>query len=124
MRRVLRTQGKVLIIDLLGDEQALVDTHLQSWELLRDTSHVRDRSSGEWHSLLQAAGFTRLQQQTWPTRLEFGSWIERMRTPETLVSAIRALQRGAPLEVQRALSLESDGSFTAHTGLFWGEAQE
>jgi hypothetical protein len=30
------------------------------------------------------------------------------------------LQAGAPAEVQRALHLEADGSFTVRTGLIWG----
>ena len=96
-----------------------MDTHLQCVELLRDTSHVRDRSSAEWHALLGEAGFDRIEQRTWPTRLEFTPWVQRMRTPAALLSAIRMLQSGAPAEVQRALQIEADGSFTARTGLFW-----
>jgi ubiquinone/menaquinone biosynthesis C-methylase UbiE len=119
MRRVVKPGGFILVIDLLGEEQPLVDTHLQSIELLRDTSHVRDRSSAEWCSLLNRAGFERIEHCGWPTRLEFMSWIQRMRTPEALVTAIRMLQGGAPAEVQRALAIEADGSFTARTGLFW-----
>jgi ubiquinone/menaquinone biosynthesis C-methylase UbiE len=119
MRRVLKPSGFILVIDLLGDVQPLVDTHLQSIELLRDTSHVRDRSSTEWRALLTQAGFDRVEHSSWPTRLEFMPWIGRMRTPEALVTAIRMLQSNAPAEVQSALALEADGSFTARTGLFW-----
>jgi ubiquinone/menaquinone biosynthesis C-methylase UbiE len=120
MRRVVKPGGFILVIDLLGEEQPLVDTHLQSIELLRDNSHVRDRSRSEWQSLLHQAGFCAIEQCTWTTRLEFTSWVERMRTPEALVTAIRMLQAHAPAEVQRALNIEADGSFTATTGLFWG----
>jgi ubiquinone/menaquinone biosynthesis C-methylase UbiE len=119
MRRVVKPTGFILVIDLLGEEQPLLDTHLQSIELLRDTSHVRDRSSTEWRSLLQRAGFEHIEHDTWPTRLAFAPWIQRMRTPEALVNAIRMLQTGAAAEVQRALAIEADGSFTARTGLFW-----
>jgi ubiquinone/menaquinone biosynthesis C-methylase UbiE len=119
MRRVLKPQGYILVIDLLGEDQPLVDTHLQCVELLRDSSHVRDRSSAEWRALLGAAGFDRIEQRTWPTRLDFTPWVQRMRTPAALVSAIRMLQSGTPAEVQRALEIEADGSFTARTGLFW-----
>jgi ubiquinone/menaquinone biosynthesis C-methylase UbiE len=120
LRRVVRPDGFVLIIDLLGDDEPLVDTYLQSIELLRDTSHVRDRSVAEWQALLGAAGFDRLEHSLWDTRLEFAPWLERMRTPAGLVAAIRELQACAPAEVRRALSIEADGSFTARTGLFWG----
>lgn len=119
MRRVVKPTGFILVIDLLGEEHPLVDTHLQSVELLRDSSHVRDRSSAEWRALLHQAGFDRIEQLTWPIRLEFTPWVERMRTPPGLVTAIRLLQTSAPVEVQRALAIEADGSFTARTGLFW-----
>jgi ubiquinone/menaquinone biosynthesis C-methylase UbiE len=119
MRRVVKPDGFILIIDLLGDEIPLVDTHLQSIELLRDTSHVRDLDATEWRTLLHAAGFAGIEERTWLTRLEFASWVRRMRTPDALITAIRILQQGAPGEVQRALNIEADGSFTARTGLFW-----
>jgi len=122
MRRVVKPDGFVLVIDLLGDDQPLVDTHLQSIELLRDTSHVRDRSSAEWRTLLNQAGFDHIEYSSWPIRLEFTPWVQRMRTAEALVTAIRMLQTGAPAEVQRALQIEADGSFTARTGLFWARA--
>lgn len=47
MRRVLEPRGYLLVIDVLGYEDPLVDTHLQSMELLRDPSHVRNRSARE-----------------------------------------------------------------------------
>jgi len=124
MRRVVKPDGFILVIDLLGDDHPLVDTHLQSIELLRDTSHVRDRSVAEWHLLLREAGFTHIEHRTWSTRLEFASWVQRMRTPEALVTAIRMLQTGAAAEVQRALNIEADGSFTPRTGLFWGRCAD
>jgi len=120
MRRVVKPSGFILIIDLLGADHPLVDTHLQSIELLRDTSHVRDRSICEWRALLGSAGFDRLEHDAWSTRLEFSAWVQRMRTPEALVAAIRILQSGVPVEVRSALDIEPDGSFTPRTGLFWG----
>jgi ubiquinone/menaquinone biosynthesis C-methylase UbiE len=119
MRRVLRPGGFALVIDILGDDQPLVDTYLQSIELLRDTSHVRDRSVAEWRGLLLQHGFADIEERFWNTRLEFARWIERMRPREPLVTAIRLLQESAPLEVQRALNIEADSSFTARTGMFW-----
>lgn len=119
MRRVLRPGGYLLVIDVLGHDDPLVDTHLQTMELLRDTSHVRNRSAAEWRSLLGAAGFADSQSQAWPIRLAFSPWVERMRTPEQNVSVIRALQTAAPREVQEALAFEPDGSFAIQTGLFW-----
>ncbi len=119
MRRVVKPGGYLLVIDLLGEESPLVDTHLQSMELLRDTSHVRDYSATQWRAMLQQAGFALIEEVQWPVRLEFSSWVERMRTPAESVAAIRQLQAGAPQEVAEVLAFEPDGSFTPRTGLFW-----
>ena len=119
MCRVLAPGGHALVIDTLGAEDALTDTYLQAIELLRDVSHVRNRSVDEWRSLLRSAGFTALDHREWPTRLEFSSWVARMRTPADRVAAIRSLQQAAPREVKEALAIEADGSFTIRTGLFW-----
>jgi ubiquinone/menaquinone biosynthesis C-methylase UbiE len=117
--RVLAAGGHALVIDALGHEDPLVDTFMQSIELLRDPSHVRNRSVAQWHSLLRSAHLTELEYAEWPTRLEFASWVERMRTPADRVAVIRSLQEGAPQEVREALRIEADGSFTIRTGLFW-----
>ena len=117
--RVLAPGGYALVIDTLGHENPLVDTFLQSIELLRDASHVRNRSRSNWRSLLQSAGLVELDHAEWPIRLEFASWVERMRTPADRVAVIRSLQEGGPQEVREALQIEADGSFTIQTGLFW-----
>jgi ubiquinone/menaquinone biosynthesis C-methylase UbiE len=119
LARVLAPGGHALIIDTLGEEDPLVDTFMQSLELLRDPSHVRNRSRAEWRSLWRSAGLAELEHAQWPTRLEFASWVQRMRTPADRVAVIRSLQDGAPREVRQALQIEADGSFTIQTGLFW-----
>jgi ubiquinone/menaquinone biosynthesis C-methylase UbiE len=123
LRRVAKPAAALLLIDVLAPEDALVDTHLQALELLRDRSHVRNRSRSQWRQLLSAAGFELREQRQWPVRIEFTSWVERMRTPLEQVAAIRSLQRGAPAEVQNALGIEPDGSFTLQTGLFWANLE-
>lgn len=119
MCRVLSPGGHALIIDTLGAEDALTDTYLQSMELLRDVSHVRNRSISQWRELLRSNGLIEKEYRQWPTRLEFRSWVARMHTPADAVAVIRALQEAAPREVREALAVEADGSFTIHTGLFW-----
>ena len=119
MGRVLRPGGHLLMIDTVGHEDALVDTHLQAIELLRDPSHVRNRSVSQWRRLLEETGLLDIQQAQWPLRLELTSWVERMRTPPSRVSVIRELQRGAAREVHDALALEADGSFRIPVGSFW-----
>lgn len=122
MRRVVRPGGYALIVDIEAPADALADTHLQAMELLRDRSHVRNRSHREWQALLAGNGFELLEHARWPTRLDFAAWVARMRTPAQNVAMIRQMQTEAPAEVREALALEGDGSFTMQTGLWWARA--
>jgi SAM-dependent methyltransferase len=110
-RRVLKRDGLLVVCDIVAAEDPLLDTHLQAVELLRDPSHVRDYRVSEWRALLELAGFTPGATLASRPRMEFASWIARMRTPEPLVAAIRALQAAAPAEVVEHFRIEADGSF-------------
>ena len=56
-RRVLELGAPAVFIDAYAPGAALLDTHLQAIELLRDTSHVRNRTAAEWLDALARAGF-------------------------------------------------------------------
>lgn len=117
MRRAVKPDGMALFMDVVSPGAPLLDTWLQSLELLRDSSHVRNASVDEWRAALAAVGFAVDEVATYKLRLEFGSWIARMRTPEVHVAAIRALHARAPSEVKAYFRIEDDGSFTVDTML-------
>jgi SAM-dependent methyltransferase len=116
-RRVLKPGGLAVFMDVVAPPSPLIDTWLQTLELLRDVSHVRDYSLSEWRSLLSAAGLTPADVLTYRLSIEFASWIERIRTPEVQVRAIHALRGVAADAVVRHLELKADGSFTLDTAL-------
>ena len=111
-RRVTRPGGIAIFSDTVAPTEALVDTHLQSIELLRDTSHVRNRRTDEWIAGLARAGFTVERVATHKLPLDFASWIERMQTPPHHVAAIRSLQTNWSEAVRAALDYREDGSFS------------
>ncbi|MFO1049195.1 MAG: class I SAM-dependent methyltransferase [Geminicoccaceae bacterium] len=110
-RRVLAADAPAVFIDVVAPGAALLDTHLQAIELLRDTSHVRNRTAGEWLAALGRAGFAVRACRTWRLRMDFPVWIARMRTPSLHVHAIRALQDAAAAETRAHFAIEPDGSF-------------
>lgn len=111
VRRVLKPGGKVMVMDVVSPGYPLLDTHLQTIEMLRDTSHVRNYSGGEWLSLFSDAGLMTERVTRGRLSLEFSSWITRMRTPTHFVDAILALQRGTSADVARYFEIQPDGSF-------------
>ncbi len=110
--RVLKPGGRFIVIDTAAPADVLADTYVQAIELLRDTSHVRNISLNSWRKLLQAAGFVIDSDKTWKLRLEFDSWVARMRTPQDNITAIRALWKAAPEEVKQYFALDQACSFS------------
>ena len=106
VRRVLQPEGRLVVIDVIAPETPLLDTLLQSIEVLRDTSHVRNYRYSEWEAMLVLAGFMVSDQQAWKLPLCFESWIGRMRTPELRVAAIRSLCAAAATEVRDYFAIQ------------------
>lgn len=113
VKRVLKPGGVVIFMDVMSPGHPVLDIWLQTVEALRDTSHVRNYSSGEWLSLFNDAGLVSQNLLCDRLNLEFTSWIARMRTPEALADAIRIYQQSASDEVQHYFELQGDGSFTS-----------
>lgn len=119
VRRVLKPGGMAAFIDVVAAEQPLFDSFLQTVEMLRDTSHVRDYTPGEWFRLVGEAGLTPTSSSRQRLRLDFESWIARMRTPDVMRDAIRRLQRDVGHEVRDAFEIADDGSFTTDMLVLW-----
>ena len=118
--RVLKPGGRLLVADAASPGTPLLDTHLQAVEALRDPSHVRDYAAAEWLAMLVRAGLSPLRVEAHRLRMDFPTWIARMRAPEKAAAAIRYLQDALPAEARRHFAVEADGSFMLDT--LWIEA--
>lgn len=117
-RRVLAPSGIALFIDVTAPPSGLLDSWLQSMELLRDISHVRDYTVAEWTTMVGQAGFVLQSVGTHRLRMDFESWVARTKTPPERVAAIRSLQQAAPDDVTRHFGIETDGSFMIDVSSF------
>ncbi|HDZ57164.1 MAG TPA: SAM-dependent methyltransferase [Pseudomonas xinjiangensis] len=118
-RRVLKPGGRAAFVDVVSPGVPLLDTYLQAVEVLRDTSHVRDYSAAEWLRMANSAGFLLQSHSQQRLRLEFSSWVERMRTPDVFCKAIRGLQQAVGEEVRSYFEISSDGSFSTDVMVLW-----
>jgi ubiquinone/menaquinone biosynthesis C-methylase UbiE len=118
--RVLKPGGAFLLVDVVSFEPPAQDTFLNTIELLRDPSHVRDHTIEQWQRMIESAGFAVEALETWPLRLEFESWVARMQTPFLAITQIRALIDGATRDVRAALAIEQSYSFSVPTALLRG----
>ena len=116
--RVLTPGGVLAIVDSVSPGIPVRDTYLQALELLRDCSHVRSYTRGEWESAIAGAGLRGRNSRSYRIRLDFATWVERMRTRSPQIAAIRALQAAVAGEVSAYFETAPDGSFTLDVALF------
>jgi ubiquinone/menaquinone biosynthesis C-methylase UbiE len=123
-RRVLRPDGQLLINDIVSFEDATLDTHFQTIELLRDPSHVRDHTVTQWTEMLRQSGFEVDVPHAWEVFIDFASWIKRINTAAQHAAMISTILQAAPSEVKNALKVQPDSSFTMQAALLRGLPQQ
>jgi ubiquinone/menaquinone biosynthesis C-methylase UbiE len=123
-RRVLKKGSQVVFVDVYAPELPLFVTHLQTIELLRDASHVRNHTLAKWTAALSNAGFAIERLQTSRLRMDFPIWTARMRTPKENIQAIRSLQAAASTATRAHFEIEADGSFTIGVMFISAKAEE
>lgn len=106
--RVLRPGGTLLLVDSVAPEDAAADTFLNTIELLRDPSHVRNHRVSEWRVMLEEAGFEAECLETWRLPLDFADWTRRMATPPAAVAQLRELFSKATQPLREAFALRAD----------------
>jgi len=104
--RVLKPDGAFILSDIVGPQNYAQDTLLQTIELLRDPSHVRDYRISEWQDFMTQAGFKFEVLFKFSIELDFASWIDRMNTPDENAAVIRQVFDDAPAEIQSLFGIE------------------
>ena len=103
--RVLRPAGRFLLIDCIAPEDAALDTFFNCFEILRDSSHVRDWRGSEWLRMLAGSGFEAHMRERFAIPLDGDSWVKRMQTPPQKVAMLRTLFAEATPAQRRAFDL-------------------
>ncbi|MEO6985108.1 MAG: class I SAM-dependent methyltransferase [Paralcaligenes sp.] len=120
--RVLAPGGTLVIIDVVAPETPLYDTVLQTIELLRDASHVRDYRQSEWRAMLGEAELCVNNSDTWKLALNFDTWIKRIGTAPARVAALQTTMSALPQEARDYFSIQADFSFAIDTA--WIESRQ
>jgi SAM-dependent methyltransferase len=116
--RVLRPRGTLVVIDVVAPEAPLLDTVLQTVELLRDESHVRDYRESEWRAMLGAAGFFVPAIERWKLPMDFAPWVARIGTSPQRIAALEVVMDALPTEARAHFAVADDRSFIIDAGWF------
>jgi ubiquinone/menaquinone biosynthesis C-methylase UbiE len=111
MARVVKPQGRVVIIDSRAPEDDELDCAFNYIEKLRDPSHVRNWRPSEWRAMIRATGLRitgeHLDFYSENGRaMDFAAWTQRMKTPPAAVAELTSLFRAASPELIEALRIE------------------
>jgi ubiquinone/menaquinone biosynthesis C-methylase UbiE len=107
-KRVLKPSGTFVISDIMAREHYAQDTFLQTIELLRDPSHVRDYRISEWEGMIQAQGFSSEVIYTFDLTLHFDKWTRRMATPIQHADMIKTLFNVASEDIKQGFGIPKD----------------
>ncbi len=123
-KRVLKPGGRILMIDTIAPEQPALDTFLQAFELLRDSSHVRNCRATEWLRIFEAAGLSGAKVlYRGEVLLDGGQWVRRMQTPPEKVAMIRQLFAEATAQQRAGFDIrDTPWGFTQPLALIEGVA--
>jgi ubiquinone/menaquinone biosynthesis C-methylase UbiE len=122
--RVLKPGGRFILSDIVAADAPALDTFLQTIELLRDPSHVRDHNITQWLGMFDQCSFDAQVIFTWDLPLNFDAWVQRMATPTLNVTMIKNLFDGAPYEVREAMTVQEDYTFSIPGALLVGYKHE
>ncbi|MGE3073090.1 MAG: class I SAM-dependent methyltransferase [Dehalococcoidia bacterium] len=106
--RVLKPGGVMLISDSISPEDHAFDTFYNTFEFLRDSSHVRNYKGSEWVRMLKTAGFEPEVLERFPLALDGADWVKRMQTPPEKVAMLKQIMFEANPAIRAAFEIRDD----------------
>jgi SAM-dependent methyltransferase len=104
--RVLRPGGIFGLVDHAGPTEPDVARYVNTYERLRDPSHIWEYSRGEWEALFTTAGLRTTYGEVVRSRLNFDWWTQMQNNDAETVVRLRVMLKQAPQAV--AAWLEPD----------------
>jgi ubiquinone/menaquinone biosynthesis C-methylase UbiE len=111
MARVLKPQGRLVLVDSRAPEDDEIDDAYNNIEKLRDPSHVRNYRPSEWRAMISDAGLRILSEELdYYTEngkpMDFTAWTSRMKTRPEAVAELRRLFQNASPALVAAIKIE------------------
>lgn len=98
--RVLKPDGKFVLIDNIAPENSSFDNFVNTFEKMRDYSHVRSRSISEWKDLFNKNRLIIVKEKNRKKTLPYKEWIDRMLADEESKNEVTSYIEKATTEVR------------------------
>ncbi len=108
MARVVCEDGYVAVVDNYAPEDVDLDRFINTLEVLRDPSHVREYTLGEWTSFFEHAGLEVVGEDLGEMELDVAEWIARAQTPAANVAQVQEMLANAAPSVRQEYSITTD----------------
>ncbi|MDY0396319.1 class I SAM-dependent methyltransferase [Virgibacillus halophilus] len=109
-RRVLKKNGKFLLVDNVASEYATFDFFINKMEKMRDPSHVRSLNISEWEALFENNGLQLLYEQKRKKNLPYQEWVSRMMSSQEDIQNVTNFILQSPQEIQNYYQIVYDTS--------------
>jgi ubiquinone/menaquinone biosynthesis C-methylase UbiE len=98
VRRVLTPDGIFGFEDNVAPDDRELDEYLNEIECLRDSTHVRSYTVGEWKRWFEDAGFDMRESRVVKKSLDYDTWIDSLDTSEENRERVESMLREPPVE--------------------------
>lgn len=107
VRRLLRRDGRVVVLDILtAPDSATAELH-NAIEILRDPSHVRFVTLETLRETARDAGFAIVREDSWDLARDFTAWARIINEPKRMAALEIVMRRLAASGVQAGINLHA-----------------
>jgi ubiquinone/menaquinone biosynthesis C-methylase UbiE len=111
LARVLRPDGRLVMIDNVAPEDSALDAFVNEIEMRRDPSHVRCYTPSEWEGFLDAAGLTVTHAEVKRKTHDFADWTARARMLDVECDALTRDMLAAPAAAREHFAIKGEGGY-------------
>jgi ubiquinone/menaquinone biosynthesis C-methylase UbiE len=117
MARVLRPEGRLVLIDSVAPADPALDAFNNEIERRRDPTHVRNYTEREWRDLLQAAGLVVSHAEQQRFTIDFAPWTARSGMPDEARASLERDMLAAPPAIRAYFAITEHEGRVASWGL-------
>jgi ubiquinone/menaquinone biosynthesis C-methylase UbiE len=107
MRRVMKREGALLLVDQVSTESYEQAAFMNEMEVIRDPSHAMSRPPSAMRIIVRSAGFDIVEEKLWTGTNTFSKWMWPGEFPEERIAAVRSFVERFGAET--GMGFERDG---------------